>query len=125
MLSVALGTFIILGHRVLRSYRTVSVAHTSSKSSSPLGTKKFQERNYFWNSYILLRQDDRSDAYDISFAPLSGARQTKLELEDDEAGEEELQRRDEEDEEREQVAPRIAGELTRPRCDRYDDQRYG
>ena len=68
--------------------------------SSSVGTKKFQEGNYFWNSYILLRQDDRSDAYDISFAPLSGARQTKFELEDDEAGEEELQRRDEEDEDR-------------------------
>ena len=47
---------------------------------------------------MLLRQDDRSDAYDISFALLSGARQTKFELEDDEAGEEQLQRRDKEDE---------------------------
>ena len=48
---------------------------------------------------MLLKQDDRSDAYDISFAPpLSGARQTKFELEDDEAGEEQLQRRDKEDE---------------------------
>ena len=94
--------------------------------SSSLGTKKFQEGNYFWNSYMLLRQDDRSDAYDTSFAPpLNGTQQTKLELEDDEAGEEELQRDDEDDEDRQQVAPRIAGELTRPRCDRYDDQRYG
>ena len=50
---------------------------------------------------MLLRQDDRSDAYDASFAPpLSGARQTKFELEDDEAGEEQLQREDEEDKER-------------------------
>ena len=94
--------------------------------SSSAGTKKFQEGNYFWNSYLLLRQDDRSDAYDASFAPpLSGARQTKFELEDDEAGEEQLQRRDKEDEGRQQVAPRIAGELTRPGGDRYDDQWYG
>ena len=94
-------------------------------NGSSLGTEKFQEGNYFWNSYMLLRQDDRSDAYDISFALLSGARQTKFELEDDEAGEEELHREDEDDEERQQVAPRIAGELTRPGGDRYDDQRYG
>ena len=67
------------------------------KSSSP-GTEKFQEGNYFWNSYLLLRQDDRSDAYDISFALLSGTQQTKFELEDDEAGEEELHRKDEDDE---------------------------
>ena len=66
--------------------------------SSSLGTKKFQEGNYFWNSYLLLRQDDKSDAYDISFTLLSGTRQTKFELEDDEAGEEELQRDDEDDE---------------------------
>ena len=39
---------------------------------------------------MLLRQDDRSDAYDISFALLRGTRQTKFELEDDETGEEEL-----------------------------------
>ena len=40
---------------------------------------------------MLLRHDDRSDAYDASFAPpLNGARQTKFELEDDETGEEEL-----------------------------------
>ena len=39
---------------------------------------------------MLLRQDDRSDAYDISFALLNGTRQTKFELEDDEACEEEL-----------------------------------
>ena len=67
--------------------------------SSSLGTKKFQEGNYFWNSYMLLRQDDRSDAYDISFALLRGTRQTKFELEDDEACEEELQREDEDHEE--------------------------
>ena len=67
------------------------------KSSTP-GTFQFQGRNYFWNSYILLIQDDRSDAYDISFAPLNGARQTKFELEDDEAGEKELHRKDEDDE---------------------------
>ena len=59
-------------------------------NGSSLGTEKFQEGNYFWNSYMLLRQDDRSDAYDISFALLSGARQTKFELEDDEACEKEL-----------------------------------
>ncbi len=94
-------------------------------NSSPLGTKKFQEGNYFWNSYMLLRQDDRSDAYDASFALLNGTRQTKFELEDDEAREEELHREDEDDEDRQQVAPRIAGELTRPGGDRYDDQRYG
>ena len=47
---------------------------------------------------MLLRQDDRSDAYNISFALLSGTRQTKFELEDDEVGEEELQREDEDDE---------------------------
>ena len=57
---------------------------------------------------MLLRQDDRSDAYDASFALLNGTRQTKFELEDDEAGEEELQRRDEDHEERQQVAPRMA-----------------
>ena len=68
-------------------------------NSSSLGTEKFQEGNYFWNSYMLLRQDNRSDAYDISFAPpLSGARQTKFELEDDEACEKELHRKDEDDE---------------------------
>ena len=39
---------------------------------------------------MLLRQDDRSDAYDISFALLRGTRQTNFELEDDEASEEEL-----------------------------------
>lgn len=70
-------------------------------NSSTLGTKKFQEGNYFWTSYLLLRQDDRSDAYDASFAPpLSGARQTKFELEDYEAGEEQLHREDKEDEDR-------------------------
>ena len=70
------------------------------ESSSP-GTEKFQEGNYFWNSYMLLRQDDRSDAYDASFAPpLSGTRQTKFELEDYEAGEEQLHREDKEDEDR-------------------------
>ena len=47
---------------------------------------------------MLLRQDDRSDAYDISFAPLNGARQTRFELEDDEACEKELHRKDEDDE---------------------------
>ena len=67
-------------------------------NGSSAGTKKFQEGNYFWNSYILLRQDDRSDAYDISFALLNGTRQTKFELEDDEAGEKELHRKDEDDE---------------------------
>ena len=78
-------------------------------NGSSLGTEKFQEGNYFWNSYLLLRQDDRIDAYDASFAPpLSGARQTKFELEDYEAGEEQLQREDEEDKEREHVAPRMA-----------------
>ena len=77
--------------------------------SSSLGTEKFQEGNYFWNSYLLLRQDDRIDAYDASFAPpLSGARQTTFEREDYEAGEEQLQREDEEDKEREHVAPRMA-----------------
>ncbi len=50
---------------------------------------------------MLLRQDDRSDAYDASFAPpLSGTRQTKFELEDYEAGEEQLHREDKEDEDR-------------------------
>ena len=57
---------------------------------------------------MLLRQDDRSDAYDTSFALLNGTRQTKFELEDDEAREEELHREDEEDEERQQVTPRMA-----------------
>ena len=48
---------------------------------------------------MLLRQDDRSDAYDISFAPpLNGTRQTRFELEDDEACEKELHRKDEDDE---------------------------
>ena len=47
---------------------------------------------------MLLRQDDRSDAYDISFALLNGTRQTKFELEDDEACEKELHREDEDDE---------------------------
>ena len=66
--------------------------------SSSLGTKKFQKGNCFWNSYMLLRQDDRSDAYDASFALLNGTRQTKFELEDDEACEKELHRKDEDDE---------------------------
>ena len=57
---------------------------------------------------MLLRQDDRSDAYDASFALLNGTRQTKFELEDDEAGEKELHRKDEDHEERQQVAPRMA-----------------
>lgn len=50
---------------------------------------------------MLLRQDNRNDAYDASFAPpLNEARQTWFELEDDESGEEQLQREDEEDKER-------------------------
>lgn len=48
---------------------------------------------------MLLRQDNRSDAYDACFAPpLSGARQTKFELEDDEICEKQLHREDEDDE---------------------------
>ncbi|WP_418801447.1 hypothetical protein, partial [Porphyromonas sp.] len=29
--------------------------------SSPLGTKKFQEGNYFWNSYVQRAQHDTND----------------------------------------------------------------
>ena len=32
--------------------------------SSPLGTEKFQEGNYFWNSYVLLYQPDTNNIDD-------------------------------------------------------------
>ena len=49
----------------LRVTRLTQVPPLELKSSS-LGTKKFQEGNYFWNSYALRNQHDTNSVNDDS-----------------------------------------------------------
>ena len=46
--------------------------------SSSIGTKKFQEGNHFWNSYMLRNQHDTNSANECSALTMHGFLKTKM-----------------------------------------------